>query len=736
MSTVSSSSGRIVRNRVRVGTKIIKLGLTNAMAPVLVLFLLLLLSSTHSTSASKILDGTQAYKISTAVDYHYMLTLYSDSTDGTLEFHWNPITYQEVNTSKHSNKPKYQQQKVWSCRLLHKSRPAIIEDDLDISNALSNAPSWLGFGIQDKSKANSSGRNLMLKGDATVGSLKHGVKQYKLWDTVEGSPAGVTEVTVKDNAGDPLPFLSDQSIIEPGLETIDAVQGKKVHVVSFDFVFSIPYTERYTGGKFREKEQNLFIFAVGPTTDVMKHSNLVLGSHTKAGGFTLDLSQIGDNKEMSYETPIKKSDCRSDDIEYSKMIHLPHKTKFYWNLDRGELDAQLSHLGNAWLGFGVPNDSRGKMIGADAIIGIPALDSISGGRPIQYKLFEKNQKGVVPVDESSAQNLIYSHIHQDDQETILRFVRNVEGDNNQNDISISGETTFIYAIGDGNVLAKHAYAGKFSLDLTSCPNEETKDQRFKSHWIAHGVFGTLAFAVFTPASITSALLRQLLPTTWIYVHVYGNMIAFTCTLIAVFIALSTTSMSYEQHFVETHHKIGLTLLILHLTQVCLGLFRPSRDVRQSSMELRKRQIWKFIHSVLGITILSFGIYQVGDGLLMFAEDYNSINLAPYYIACMIVSIIVVSGVTLYLFIYSGGEKAFLPVEMNPNHTTVEADRLDENSAYLETEMTNMSNRRNIAADMNNTATTDIDEIVDLNASSTGTDMDKIMDLSSNANVDR
>ena len=210
MSTVSSSSGRIVRNRVRVGTKIIKLGLTNAMAPVLVLFLLLLLSSTHSTSASKILDGTQAYKISTAVDYHYMLTLYSDSTDGTLEFHWNPITYQEVNTSKHSNKPKYQQQKVWSCRLLHKSRPAIIEDDLDISNALSNAPSWLGFGIQDKSKANSSGRNLMLKGDATVGSLKHGVKQYKLWDTVEGSPAGVTEVTVKDNAGDPLPFLSDQ----------------------------------------------------------------------------------------------------------------------------------------------------------------------------------------------------------------------------------------------------------------------------------------------------------------------------------------------------------------------------------------------------------------------------------------------------------------------------------------------------------------------------------------------
>ena len=77
--------------------------LTCAMAPVLILLFLF----TH-VSAAKILDGSNSYEISTYADYHYMITLYSHFTDGTLEFHWNPVSYKEVNTARHpDSNPKY-----------------------------------------------------------------------------------------------------------------------------------------------------------------------------------------------------------------------------------------------------------------------------------------------------------------------------------------------------------------------------------------------------------------------------------------------------------------------------------------------------------------------------------------------------------------------------------------------------------------------------------------------------
>lgn len=710
--------------------------LTSTMAPVL-----LLLLSTYA-SAAKLLDGTKTYQISTAVDYHYMLTLYSSLSDGTLEFHWNPVSYLEVNTARHpKTNPKFQQQKVWSCRLIHKSPPDIIDDENDIGAALVKAPTWLGLAIQDRSKSNNSGKDLMLRGDATIGSLKNGVKQYKLFDTVE-SINGVREISLSDNAYDPLPFVADHSEITSGLETINEVEGKKAHVVAFDFVLSIPFTERYTEGKFQETKENLFLFAVGPTRNAVPLDK-ELGIHTRSGAFTLDLSQIGDHKELSYETPIRRTDCKSDDDDYDKMILLPHKTKFYWNLDesRQTIDAQLSHLGNAWLGWGVPNDSRGKMIGSDAIIGRPSLSALDNEAPFQYQLFSKTQKGVVFMEKkaSDQETLLSSDIHQDEQETFLRFVRTLKGGRIVHDISIEKAQTFIYAIGDGNVLAKHAHAGHFTIDLTSCPNKPNsfdESGKFKSSWIAHGVFGTLAFAVFIPTSISSAFLRQLIPSTWIYIHVYGNMIAFSCTLIAIFLAISTTSMSSAQHFIETHHKIGLILLLLSLTQVCLGIFRPNRDVRDSPTEKKKREIWKFIHSMVGIIILSLGIYQVGDGLIMFSEDYDTINLAPYYFMYVIVLITSVSGVTLYLFVYKGGEKGFLPVEYEPENAMMEMDRQYENRAYLETEMTSMNLDRNAAAtDSNSSAVTDLNtsNVTDLN-SNTVTDMNSITDLNTSANV--
>jgi len=614
-------------------------------------------------------DATESYQISDDLNFRYMVTLSENiaiESSPKITFYWNNPAYLEG------------QKKIIKGRIVHKAY------------FVHEKPSWLGFGVQDISKATGFGRNIMIGADSIIGYTydkegnggSNSVLQYKLNDTFEGG-----------NGIEPIPIHESLTLNSGVTQKIDE---DATIVTTFDFVRLLHNSDDDSNERaIHEIGDNLFLFAVGPAH---RPSDNTIGAHVKAGSFLLDFDAVDKKLEESYES--YDPACKSDYPEYEFMVTLKHKVKLYWVIVGDTVQFQISHFGNAWLSLGVAWNEEGKMIASEAVIGRPDLAMASDEKPLKYELSKYYMSGIIPM-ERSKQTLIDASTTQDESETIMRFTKYLD-EEGQIPISKTGHTTFIYAIGHGNYLSHHRFAESFTMDLSKCPyldndndnNEESKNDQFRSAWIAHGVFGSLAFVLLFPLSAASAILRKLMPSTWIFFHTFGNIAAFASTLFAVFVAITTTSNSGGEHFVEKHHKIGISLLLLSFCQVIGGLFRPgkSQNDDNNNSKLNTRHIWKLGHGLLGTSILILGYIQVGDGLNMFAEDYSSVNLTQGYITLIIVGCIVLLGARIWLFVFSsddvitfsGLSSADISDELFPDQQFhVEEDDL----TYPETELT-------------------------------------------------
>lgn len=651
-------------------------------SPIIILSMILLISSPISrlllVSAHKTINATDTYNVSDDTNFQFMVNLLPSSTlssEGkSLYFYWNTPSYQ-----------KQQQGKVLKCRMVYQSLKSEQEQNYEDLH-----PSYIALGIQDVNKENAYSSEKMIGANAIVGSLEYGIAHYELNNIYEG-PGGVEEVqSLNSNNNNKMTlFVENESDLDLKFGENDNNLEYNYKVV-YDLTLFVDGEDNNKSGitsttsqkSIYEKGENLFIFAIGPSSTPL--SNLRLGRHVKAGSFLLDLNKVSSSKEHRYDNMENNNhECKSDDSNYNYMIELPGNAKFYWTLDPFDeiLNVQLTHLGNAWLALGIPENEEGRMVGANAVIGNPALTYANGDKPLKYHLSSKQQSGVYPMI-ASKQTLIDAVILQEDGETILRFTKMLYEDD-EHPIDTTSMTTFIYAMGQGNMLSFHSYANSFKVDLTECGDKGDDKSIFLSSWIIHGLFGSLAFAVFMPIFISTAFLRKLIPTSWIYYHVYGNLLAFAFTLCTVFIAISTTSMSGNEHFSTTHHKIGLTLLILTSVQVFNGMFRPNKARVQLPQERKVRNTWKVIHRLIGLIILCLGLFQVGDGLSMFSRDYNTINVAPLYFVLLIISIILVLGARLWLFVSGVDDKVFADTD----DLVLETEAFDGNGRYPETEMT-------------------------------------------------
>lgn len=430
---------------------------------------------------------------------------------------------------------------------------------------------------------------------------------------------------------------------------------------------------------------NIFLYAIGaPTAPPQPLGATVqsIGPHIAQGSFSLDFSKATNEIYDSYGVGTQVG-CVSDDSNYDYLVVYPeHKLKIYWSLDLGEQNTtddfsqqskvkmRMSHLGEGWLGLGVSKDSVGTMIGSEAVIGRPALTGADGEKPLKYELRSKYVAGIMPMLERK-QTLMNASISSSGEEMTLTFTKFLE-EENELPIQATGDTTFVFAVGYSDLLSMHKFKGSFQLDLSTCPiREETIDDNdddpkkdifktdvsFKSSWAFHGVTGFIAFGLAMPFAVISVWLRSFLPTNWIYLHVYGNLIAFACTVIAVITAISTVNNADGHHFTEVHHILGLILLLFTSLQIWFGLFRPSRERGESNSNalshwstMTARVKWFVMHRFVGIVIFALGIFQVGDGLRMFAEDFATKDRSFAFSFFVTISAIVVGGLKVWSII--------------------------------------------------------------------------------------
>lgn len=184
-------------------------------------------------------------------------------------------------------------------------------------------------------------------------------------------------------------------------------------------------------------------------------------------------------------------------------------------------------------------------------------------------------------------------------------------------------------------------------------------------WVAHGAIGTIIFGLLVPSAMSSAFFRDLIPGYWIYLHVFLNVTTFALTFFTVGIAFATLNGmgdASEGHLKETHHIVGLLLLLLVSFQTANGFLRPPREFitddaddhtpgaihRNNSKSLTTRTIWYLSHAGAGLLIFALGTYQVHSGMDLFSKRFGSTDWGPVYLGYIFLIVIAIAGGKIWL----------------------------------------------------------------------------------------
>jgi Eukaryotic cytochrome b561 len=183
--------------------------------------------------------------------------------------------------------------------------------------------------------------------------------------------------------------------------------------------------------------------------------------------------------------------------------------------------------------------------------------------------------------------------------------------------------------------------------LQSCDESYTGSSATKSKqgaFAAHGTLAVLAWGVATPFAMTVAWFRTLVPSSWIYIHVFSNVISFVFTVVAVIVAITAQSgQTSPSHFSHPHHIVGVALLVLMTFQIMNGFMRPPVEKKdpysarqfvegKNFFEIPRspRGLWMLIHRLSGVAMLGMGMYQISSGLTLFADDFDVTSIAPWF----------------------------------------------------------------------------------------------------------
>lgn len=553
-----------------------------------------LLLVTVASAAVTITDATAGFVKSTESEYDHEVTLIA----GELTFHWNDAKGNTVD-----------------CRLIHNAA------------SLDAAPSWLSVGFYDtfsNSGTVTAETPLMIGSDAVIGLVANSnVQKYGLGGKEVSESGGVHP-------------LEHQTLTDATIKQHDSDDGTVSTILTFTKELEESNVEEV---RLRHSGQNVFLWAVGAPGET------ALAVHKKKGALTLDLAAVealaeqggsgGTSTDDSGENTasIVDGSCTSGLDGYAMQFDVQSDISFHWKIESGILKGALQYTGEAWLGFGVSDD--GKMTGSEAIIGKP--DELTATK---YLLSDKAAAGINAVKDTTS--LKSATIKQEGGVTTLEFENALDVSTDTHTITSTGLNTFIYAAGKDNTFNYHEHRGSFRIDLATCEGGTTKSHM--GAFAAHGTIATLAWAIASPFAVTVAWFRTLVPSSWIYIHVFSNVMTFFFTLIAVIVAISAMSVQDDStHFSHPHHWVGLILLVGVTFQVMNGFLRPPvekkdpysashYDMDNSWLKLPRspREVWYFSHRVTGISMLGMGIYQIQSGLTLFAENYNVTSVTPWF----------------------------------------------------------------------------------------------------------
>lgn len=357
------------------------------------------------------------------------------------------------------------------------------------------------------------------------------------------------------------------------------------------------------------------------------------------------------------------------------------------------LTAELIYEGQGWLSLAFTEGGSSQMVGAEAVIGLPAV-AVSSTNPGKYGLGSYDPSGTQLMD-SSRQTLTDADIVQNSTHTVLTFTKALV-ESGEYELFSTTANTLLWAVGGSNDLLFHIRRGDVTLKFRQCKvisdtgvvtsGTDTEagvvsvSDDNRSLWVAHGACAAAAWAILVPLAVGASLIRSLLEYMglpkglWFSIHRGLNMIAAILTICSFAIAVYVfNEQPGSTNFTElTHHTLGLVIFILTLLQAISGMCRPhlphsnlptvhidadyesnlafeeAPKAAPAGAKSTKRIVWEYGHRIVGVAILGMAWWEVQDGISLFLERFpDSYDLTPVFWA-VVGSI---SAVVAILFTY-------------------------------------------------------------------------------------
>jgi hypothetical protein len=620
-----------------------------------------------------------------------------------LSFHWNDISNDIIRG-----------------RLIHKA------------DTIEQAPSWLGFGVyhsnHDYTTLPTATDSFMKGSSAIIGMVSEQSLEYE---------APAKQYVLSNQTTNAIQESLDASILSATVLQHDSDDGTVITELSFSKkLVGSPSSST----ELRREGTNVFLWAVGQPGDNLgvleRHSfkgalfvdfqqvrEKVVGTTTtttSASGTTVGTisspltensgapANVGSTPPPTHTnmvpdrrpniSPTVSADCTStilgEGSGIGKVALTPTSTFSFQILENQKVQIALEHVSFHPVWLGVASSPNGYMVGSSAIIGSPGNDTLAISPPQGFSLTDQLRSGIIKNPDLSLENASIESITTDDgrKRTILKFTKPLWDDSNESVPILHFEqgatATFLYAVGEGRELTYHQHRGQFRLDLSLCGGTFTSTgsangQADSKVWTkrrlfaAHGFLAALAWAFFTPCAVTVAGFRILVPASWIYIHVFANVLAVLLTVVAVILAVVGVAKQDDgDHFSTTHHWIGTILMAMSTIQVTNGFLRPPverKDPPQGNNGMlhtlpmqrvvfgvfyvprTPREAWHKIHRTAGLAIVAMGIYQTQSGLKLYATRFQVSSIVKYY--WMYVVIFLVSLIVLKLYVIREEDRA-------------------------------------------------------------------------------
>jgi cytochrome b561 len=271
------------------------------------------------------------------------------------------------------------------------------------------------------------------------------------------------------------------------------------------------------------------------------------------------------------------------------------------------------------------------MVGSEVVMGLPDDNTV-----YKYDVTSKSTSGIDKM-ESSKQTLTGTSITASGGTTEMEFIK-IMSESGEIELSSTGSTILVFAVGTSNTLAYHQARSSVSINLSNCESSSLSiDSLSKFGVFMHALLMIGAWLYLIPSGILVATFKGLFGPAWVQLHMpiqVMGVLAMLCGVLVISTSLNSVNADHlnsEKTDFGVHTYLGVMALCIAGFQIFLGVTRPHKPAPNEEKPF-VRLAFEVLHRGIGFIAVLVALLCVLSGI-DHADSFSYINdKMPYMIA--------------------------------------------------------------------------------------------------------